>query len=118
LAGGGDDVVVAVFAGLDGRFYGDGLAPVYPDEGDDLTEGGFVAAGFDVGLFPLGGAEVVCIDLADVLVGGRVGEGESGRGCCYGEKKDWDEKSHLKSLEEEWEKAIGEGHEGLLIYRV
>lgn len=105
MAGRGDDVVVAVFAGLDCRLYGDGLTPVYPDEGDDFAEGGFVAAGFDVGLFTLGGAEVVRIDLADVLVRGRVGESESRRDCYSGEKQDQDE-SHLKSLEEEWEKAI------------
>ena len=94
LAGGCDDVVVAVFAGLDFRAHGDGLAPVYPDEGDDFAEGGSVVAGFDVGLFAFGGTEVVRVDLADVLVGGRVGEGKSRGERGYREKQDRDEKSH------------------------
>ena len=94
LASGGDDVVVAVFAGLDSRRERERLTPVEPDEGDDLAEGGSVAAGFDVGLFAPGGAEVVRVDLADVLVGGRIGEGGSRGESGYREKQDRDEKSH------------------------
>ena len=98
LAGGCDDVVVAVFAGLDFRAHGDGLAPVYPDEGDDFAEGGSVVAGFDVGLFAFGGTEVVRVDLADVLVGGRVGEGKSRGERGYREKQDRDEESHVEKF--------------------
>ena len=94
LAGGGDDVVVAVFAGFHPRREREGLTPVEPDEGDDFAEGGFVVAGFDVGLFAPGGAEVVRIDLADVLVGRRIGEGKSRGERGYREKQDRDEKSH------------------------
>jgi len=94
LAGGGDDVVVAVFAGFDTRREREGLTPVEPDEGDDLAEGGFVVTGFDVGLFAPGGAEVVRIDLADVLVGRRVGEGKSRGEGGYRKKQDRDEESH------------------------
>ena len=106
MAGGGDDVVVAVFAGFDPRREREGLTPVKPDEGDDFAEGGFVVAGFDVGLFAPGGAEVVRIDLADVLVGRRIGEGKSRGERGYRKKQDRDEKSHGESLEEEREKAI------------
>ena len=112
LAGRGDDVVVAVFAGLDCRFYGNGLAPVDPDEGDDLAEPGFVFVVLDEGLFAPGVAEIVRIDLADVLVGGRVGECESRRGCYSDEKQDQDEKSHLEKFRGRAGKSnllVGEG---------